>query len=396
MRSCGEAELRDSRYLPIVVDACCEMQGEVFPTVSMLVQVPTEEPTRLSAIQDQSHRPLYYPWFDWLRLLLACVVLFGHEGLIGWRNAGNFSVQVFFALSGWLIGGQLAVLPRRELPRFYFNRALRIWGPYFLAVSILTATSLARDHITKQWVETVFYDFTSVFNLFGLGQYKKAMPLDGTGGHFWSVNAEEQFYLLAPLILVLIPGRYGRRVITWVCIALIAWASKCYASIVFGVLAAVLAHRFGDFYTHRISRIASGLIVTLSVIGFIKHADYDLVAPVCALSLVLLLAIRGKRHPGGALAGGISYPLYLNAWIAVFTVNAIFKHFGFKNVIVHETLVLILSISLATLLYWSFDRRLLERRNQLYSPKIARVTMFVAYGVVGVGIVGGLLLLSRR
>ena len=93
------------------------------------------------------------------------------------------------------------------------------------------------------------------------------MPLDGTGGHFWSVNAEEQFYLLAPLILVLLPARYGRRVITWVCIALAAWMGKCYASIAFGVLAAVLANRYGDFYTHRISRIASGLIVAISIVG---------------------------------------------------------------------------------------------------------------------------------
>ena len=364
----------------------------------MLVQAAIDESTGERIARDPISRPDYYPWFDWLRLLLACVVLFGHEGIIGWRNAGNFAVQVFFALSGWLIGGQLVVLPRRELPRFYFNRALRIWGPYFLAVSILTATSVAHDHITKKWVEFVFYDFTSVFNVFGQGQvqYQKAMPLDGTGGHFWSVNAEEQFYLLAPLILVLLPARYGRRVTTWVCIASVAWLGRCYASIALGVLAAVLASRYGDFYRHRISRIASGLIVTVSIFGFVKHVDYELVAPACALSLVLLLAIRGRRHPGGALAGGISYPLYLNAWIAVFTVNAIFKHFGFQSVVVHETLVLILSISLATLLYWFFDRQLLARRNRLYSPRVAQVTMFFAYGAVTLGIVGGLLLLSRR
>jgi peptidoglycan/LPS O-acetylase OafA/YrhL len=124
--------------------------------------------------------------------------------------------------------------------------------------------------------------------------------------------------------------------------------------------------------------------------------DYDLLAPVCAVSLVLLLAIRGRRHPGGALAGGISYHLYLNAWIAVFTVNAIFKHFGFQSVVVHETLVLILSISLAALLYWSFDRQLLKRRNQLYSPRVAYATMFVAYVAATLGIVGGLVMLSRR
>jgi len=367
--------------------------------VSMLVQAPTEELTRLCNSQNRSHRPLYYPWFDWLRLLLACVVLFGHEGLIGWRNSGNFSVQVFFALSGWLIGGQLVTLPAQQLPRFYFNRALRIWGPYFLAVSVLLATSAVREHITKTWVETAFYDFTSVFNFFGLSQnaqFQKATPLHGTGGHFWSVNAEEQFYLLAPLILVLLPSRYGRRIITWVCIAFVAWVSRCYASIVFGVLAAVLANRYGEFHTRRISRIGCGLMVTISAVCFAKHAGYDFVAPACAISLVLLLAIRGKRHPGGELAAGISYPLYLNAWIGVFAVNALFKHFRFGSLLAHEALILILSITLAAFLYWFVDRQLIARRNQLYSPRVARATMFVAYGTVTLGVIGGLLLLARR
>ena len=302
-----------------------EAHGEYRDTLAM---EPVEPPISISRFVRTLRA---YSAVIWLSL--ACVVLFGHEGIIKWRNAGNFAVQIFFVLSGLLIGSQLVVLPRRQLPRFYFNRALRIWGPYFLAVSILVATSAAHEHITAKWAEIVFYDLTSVFNLFGqrqIAQYQRLMPLDGTGGHFWSINAEEQFYLLAPLILVVLPARYGRRVITWVGIALVTWLGKCYASVAFGVLVAVLANRYGDFYRHWISRIASGLIIAISIVALAKHVDYDLIAPFCALSVVLLLAIRGKRHPGGALAGGISYPLYLNAWIAVFTVNAMFKHFASK------------------------------------------------------------------
>jgi peptidoglycan/LPS O-acetylase OafA/YrhL len=64
----------------------------------MPVQAALEESTKVRTTQAPPTRAGYYPWFDWLRLLLACVVLFGHEGLIGWRNAGNFAVQVFFCL----------------------------------------------------------------------------------------------------------------------------------------------------------------------------------------------------------------------------------------------------------------------------------------------------------
>src|SRR5450759_3071605 len=107
----------------------------------------------------------YYPWFDWLRLALAAMVLLSHEGLIEfWPQAGNFAVQVFFALSGWLIGGLLFNLPRHELPRFFFNRALRIWCPYFFALGLLVAVSLLREPVTPKWTEFVFYDATSVYN----------------------------------------------------------------------------------------------------------------------------------------------------------------------------------------------------------------------------------------
>ena len=80
---------------------------------------------------------------------------------------GDFAVQIFFALSGWLVGGLLVSLPKNELPRFYFNRALRIWCPYFLALGLLVAASLLHDPVTHKWTEFVFYKTTFVYNLFG-------------------------------------------------------------------------------------------------------------------------------------------------------------------------------------------------------------------------------------
>jgi peptidoglycan/LPS O-acetylase OafA/YrhL len=72
-----------------------------------------------------------YPLFDWLRFLLASVVVLGHANFVTWDHAGNLAVQVFFALSGFLIGGILLTTRRAELPHFFFNRATRIWIPTF-------------------------------------------------------------------------------------------------------------------------------------------------------------------------------------------------------------------------------------------------------------------------
>jgi peptidoglycan/LPS O-acetylase OafA/YrhL len=341
----------------------------------------------------------YYPWFDWLRLGLAFVVLLSHQGLIdAWPRAGNFAVQVFFALSGWLIGGLLVKLPKGALRRFYFNRALRIWCPYFLALGLLVAASLLRDRATAKWTEFVFYKATFVYNIFGppqLAQHSLDMPLAGTGNHFWSVNAEEQFYLLAPLLLVLAPRRLGRSAIAWAAIAAVAWVSKTYASIMFGVLAAVVVNAYGAFHAHYRCRIAAGAVVALSALGLATGADYDLLAPVCAIALVVLLAIKGRRHPWGELAGGISYPLYLNAWVAVFMVNFVVKRIGLTNQLAHQALVIASSFGLATFLYWHVDRRILASRQQLYTPERARIATTAAYGAVALGLCVGFILYSR-
>ena len=73
-------------------------------------------------------------------------------------------------MSRWLIGGILLRTPRRELPRFYFNRALRIWCPYVLALALLLAASALHDPITGKWTEFAFYKASFTYNLFGLQQ----------------------------------------------------------------------------------------------------------------------------------------------------------------------------------------------------------------------------------
>jgi peptidoglycan/LPS O-acetylase OafA/YrhL len=57
-----------------------------------------------------------YPLLDWLRFVLAVAVVLSHGGAIVWNEAGNFAVQVFFALSGWLIGGILVAGEIKNLP----------------------------------------------------------------------------------------------------------------------------------------------------------------------------------------------------------------------------------------------------------------------------------------
>ena len=109
----------------------------------------------------------------------------------GWSG-----VDLFFVLSGYLIGGQLwrelASTSSIKVGRFLFRRGMRIWPYYFAFLAAMLALS-EHGAWTGFWPDLVF-----------LSNY---FPGQISGG--WSLSTEEQFYLLAPLGLLL-----ARRAIT--------------------------------------------------------------------------------------------------------------------------------------------------------------------------------------
>ena len=335
----------------------------------------------------------YYPWFDWLRGTLALLVMLAHDNLIHWSNAGNFAVQVFFALSGWLIGRVLIRTPRAGLPRFYFNRAVRIWVPYYIALALLIAVSLLRDHIGVKWLEFVLYKATFVYNLLGtpqLATHAAEMPLGGTGNHFWSVNTEEQFYLVAPLLLVLAAPAIGRSRVTWLLLALLAWATDSWSSIVFGVCAAVFASYDGTVFQRPLARVALAVFGVASAAGIATGLPYERLVPITAICIVLLLTVQGPRQRLGAVVGGMSYPLYLNHWIGTYAANALTGPFGWRDTFVSHLLSALIAIGLAVALYLKIERPLLARRSAWFTVALGRRAAITAYLMVGVGLALGL------
>jgi peptidoglycan/LPS O-acetylase OafA/YrhL len=352
-------------------------------------------PTRVDRSHQTDDAPtiaVYYPYFDYLRIALAIVVMLSHDNLIQWLYAGDLAVQVFFGLSGWLIGGALLKLSRRDLPRFYFNRALRIWIPYYVALALLIAASLLHDPINGKWAELIFYKLSFVHNLFGASQSIEQMPLQGTGRYFWSVNAEEQFYLIAPIVLVLLAAKWGRTIGFWLGLAMVAWIANIYSSIVFGVLAAIVVRQYGPIHQQPIVRhlLASMAIVTM--IAMTAGFSYPLLSPLFALSVVLWLAIPGRAHSIGTVLGGMSYPLYLNHWIGVFISHLALKPWHLKATPLQPILAIGLNLVIAALLYWLVDRRIITLRKRLFTPQRGTIAIFIAYGMMLIGLIGGLVM----
>ncbi len=351
----------------------------------------TAHGTRGVASHDSKEQ--YFPWFDWLRAACACAVMWYHGHVFAWGQAGNFAVQIFFALSGWLIGGILLKLEPAALPRFYFNRAVRIWVPYYLAAALLLALSAWREPVTAKWIEIVTYKMTFVYNLFGVPQlalFHDAMPQKGTLSHFWSVNVEEQFYLVAPLFLVLLARRFGRSPWLWAALAVVG-TEYGLGAIMLGVLAATVVHRHGPIHRRPDVRIGMWIALAATVVALALDFDYEHVSPVSGLLIVLLLAVPGRRSTWGAIFGGMSYPLYLNHWIGIFVSNYILTrvHTGAAQWAISVVLQAAVDIPIAIALYWFIDRKLLAHRSGWYTARRGTIVTFTAYAIIAVGLAYG-------
>ena len=121
---------------------------------------------------------------------------------------GWLGVDLFFVLSGFLITGILLELREKKhyFGVFYARRALRIFPPYYLAILVYLAISIAQGQLGTPdlWLRYIFY-FGSLF----VGQ-----PPELMGTHppvpeavvlglavLWSLSVEEIYYTLwAPVV----------------------------------------------------------------------------------------------------------------------------------------------------------------------------------------------------
>jgi peptidoglycan/LPS O-acetylase OafA/YrhL len=159
----------------------------------------------------------YIPTLDgWRAIAIAGVLLCHSFPSTYWTMSGALGVNLFFAISGYLITMRLLV--EKDLGNFYLRRAFRILPPafvYLAAVAVLAAAGL---------IEASRTDIVSC--LVFLRNYWGAGPLHGWyTGHFWSLAVEEQFYLFWPALLFLAGSKRARWMAPGLAIAFEIWRS---------------------------------------------------------------------------------------------------------------------------------------------------------------------------
>ncbi len=187
----------------------------------------TATAVQTSGLADASSRRDHMIQIDGLRTVAIGLVLVEHlvpihRLLVEWFPSlrglrpnqvtpplGFVGVSLFFVISGFLItrillgsrqrmDSGLSTLGR-ETRIFYIRRTLRIFPLYYGTLLVLWLLDVRQIHDRIGWHLT--YTFNWLFSIpehYGRGGYER---------HFWSLGVEEQFYLLWPWLILLVPRR---------------------------------------------------------------------------------------------------------------------------------------------------------------------------------------------
>ncbi len=286
----------------------------------------------------------YRPEIDGLRAIAILSVLFYHLGTPGF-GGGFVGVDVFFVISGFLIGGIVI----RDMDRgtfrilhFYERRARRILPALFamiaavLAISCVALLPADLDAIPLSAIAAVL----SVSNLWFWHDNGYFVAAESTRPllHSWSLGVEEQFYLGFPLFLLVV-ARPRRRAL-WLSAAAVAsfalvWRTREWSDgfafylsptraweLLAGVLLA-LAPIAELGRTTKTLLAAGGLVaIAVAVALFSSTMTYPGLAVLLPVLGSVALIASGSGHPVAdglsrplvAGIGRISYSLYLWHW----------------------------------------------------------------------------------
>ena len=160
----------------------------------------------------------YIPAIDGLRAVAVVAVLLYHLG-ISWIPGGFLGVDLFFVISGYVITRLLLDSIQRsgglDLRAFYIARIRRLLPPLlFMIITTALFVSLWAPDTIKRFLTDAPFSIFGAMNwwlVFRHTDYFEAIGRPPLLQHTWSLGVEAQFYLLWPLILLLVLRFLGKN-----------------------------------------------------------------------------------------------------------------------------------------------------------------------------------------
>ena len=177
----------------------------------MTTSSPTSDPAAAAPLEHAAWR--HVPALDGLRGLAVVGVLLFHDGRL---DGGFLGVDLFFALSGFLITGLLlderARSGRIALGSFWARRARRLLPAMLVFVAVITPVMWlwgtpsqvedARDGVIPSLLYVINW-----FQIAESSDYWALFTDPSPMTHLWSLAVEEQFYIVWPLVVAAVVTR---------------------------------------------------------------------------------------------------------------------------------------------------------------------------------------------
>ncbi len=162
----------------------------------------------------------YIPAIDGLRAVAVIAVMLYHLGL-EWIPGGFLGVDLFFVISGYVITRLLldSIQERGglDLRAFYMARIRRLLPPllFMLIVTSIVVGLWAPDTTKKFLTDAPFSIFGGMnwWLVFNQQDYFESSGRPPLLQHTWSLAVEAQFYLIWPLVLLLVLRFFGKKLI---------------------------------------------------------------------------------------------------------------------------------------------------------------------------------------
>ncbi len=348
-----------------------------------------------------------------LRGYAVCAVILFHAGFdTGFEIApsGYLGVDIFFVVSGYLIGG--IVLRDQAAQRFafgaFYRRRVRRLAPaafVTLAATIAAAamllTASAYERFWPQLLGALSFSTNIVLwrqiNYFNDGAQGEPLL------HVWSLAVEEQFYLVFPVLLLSCPRRWWMPAIGMATAASLAAYLTLYAQspgaafyllptraweIGLGVAAAGL--NLPRAATTVLARLRPLSAFVVGVMPFVPSSAqaYWLALPACLATAVIVAApppsmVANHWRPAMAI-GDRSYALYLVHWPLFAFANTV--HLGAPLSVMTSLGLIALTVISGEILFRCVETPLRRERGRPVFTWIAFLATSLLLAAIGAGV----------